>query len=412
MTLDVEEFMHFLDGHKGSYEHKAYCIRYYYSVMENFADWFLDDIFVYHSSPIGEFLNNIRWAIYEYLQPEFRRSWHLTDDAKKGSASLKAAADRLAITPAAVGQRIKTLEDYLGLDLVTRGRSGLRPTAALSKALPHLAKAFHELSFAAQALDLQRVNEIQMAANSDWVELWLMPRLPRFRADFPNILFSINGEGDVPMRHWFRLGRALTPIGVGAALLLAGEQPLSAIEPLFKDRLVLIGGRFEDRDLHRVPLFAADNESNTRQIHGVFLHAHKIAQTLDGRTVREFPAIPIVFVVGVVGFCFGGGQVWSLLAAGEPRLAAAAPFYGPGVVNPDFAGSKAAVLGVYAEKDTRVNGTKDAMDAALTKAGLVHELRVFPGVDHAFFNDTGARYDAPQAAAAYQAVLDWFGRYL
>ena len=38
MTLDVEEFMHFLDGHKGSYEHKAYCIRYYYSVMENFAD--------------------------------------------------------------------------------------------------------------------------------------------------------------------------------------------------------------------------------------------------------------------------------------------------------------------------------------------------------------------------------------
>jgi len=32
---------------------------------------------------------------------------------------------------------------------------------------------------------------------------------------------------------------------------------------------------------------------------------------------------------GAVGFCFGGGMVWSLLAAGEPRLAAAAPFYGP-----------------------------------------------------------------------------------
>jgi carboxymethylenebutenolidase len=116
--------------------------------------------------------------------------------------------------------------------------------------------------------------------------------------------------------------------------------------------------------------------------------------------------------LAVVGFCFGGGQVWSLLAAGEPRLAAAVPFYGPGPQNPDFSGSKAAVLGIYAEKDSRVNGTKDAMDAALTAAGLPHELRVFPGVDHAFFNDTGARYDAAQAMAAYQATMDWFGRHL
>jgi carboxymethylenebutenolidase len=37
---------------------------------------------------------------------------------------------------------------------------------------------------------------------------------------------------------------------------------------------------------------------------------------------------------------------------------------------------------------------------------------VFPGVDHAFFNDTGPRYNAEQAAAAYAATLDWFGRYV
>jgi carboxymethylenebutenolidase len=116
--------------------------------------------------------------------------------------------------------------------------------------------------------------------------------------------------------------------------------------------------------------------------------------------------------LAIVGFCFGGGQVWSLLAAGEPRLAAAVPFYGPGPAGAAFGGSNAAVLGVYAELDSRVNGTKDAMDAALTAAGLTHELRVFPGVDHAFFNDTGPRYDATQAGAAYAATLDWFGRYL
>jgi carboxymethylenebutenolidase len=39
-------------------------------------------------------------------------------------------------------------------------------------------------------------------------------------------------------------------------------------------------------------------------------------------------------------------------------------------------------------------------------------MRVFPGVDHAFFNDTGPRYDATQATAAYQAVLDWFAQHL
>ena len=67
---------------------------------------------------------------------------------------------------------------------------------------------------------------------------------------------------------------------------------------------------------------------------------------------------------------------------------------------------------VYAAEDDRVNASKDAMDAALADAGLTHELRVFPGVDHAFFNDTGARYDATQAAAAYAATIDWFDRHV
>lgn len=114
--------------------------------------------------------------------------------------SLSKAADALAITPAAVGQRIKALEDYLGIDLVVRARSGLKATAELTKALPHLNRAFAELAVATEALDLQRVNEIHIAANTDWVALWLSPRLPAFRALFPNIQFCINGEGDAPIR--------------------------------------------------------------------------------------------------------------------------------------------------------------------------------------------------------------------
>lgn len=50
-----------------------------YLAVENFFEWFHDDIFNYHSSQIAEFLNNIRWAIFDYLQSEFKRSWHLTE---------------------------------------------------------------------------------------------------------------------------------------------------------------------------------------------------------------------------------------------------------------------------------------------------------------------------------------------
>ncbi|MGO7266138.1 hypothetical protein [Rhizobium johnstonii] len=51
-----------------------------YIAVEGFFDWFHDDIFIYHSSQIAEFLNNIRWAIFDYLGPEFSRSHHFTGE--------------------------------------------------------------------------------------------------------------------------------------------------------------------------------------------------------------------------------------------------------------------------------------------------------------------------------------------
>ena len=116
--------------------------------------------------------------------------------------------------------------------------------------------------------------------------------------------------------------------------------------------------------------------------------------------------------VGIIGFCFGGGMVWTLLAAGEPRLAAATPFYGPTPANPDFSGSDAAVLAVYGALDARVNGTRDAAVNALQAAGLTYEVKEYADANHAFFNDTGPSYNATAATQAYQAVLDWYGTYL
>jgi LysR family glycine cleavage system transcriptional activator len=147
------------------------------------------------------------------------------------TGSLAAAADALAITPAAVGQRIKALEDYLGFELLTRSRSGLRPTPELAGAVEPLAAAFDKLNIVSQRLNFQRSNEIHIAANSDFIELWLNPRLDRFRAEHPNILFCINGEGAAPLR----LGPADCEIAFG--------EPRSdnSSEVLFRDFLAPIG---------------------------------------------------------------------------------------------------------------------------------------------------------------------------
>ncbi|MGH8990208.1 MAG: dienelactone hydrolase family protein [Acidimicrobiia bacterium] len=116
--------------------------------------------------------------------------------------------------------------------------------------------------------------------------------------------------------------------------------------------------------------------------------------------------------VGMMGFCFGGAMTWSVLAAPEPRLAAAVPFYGVLPDGASFTGAKAAVLAIYAGLDARVNASRDAAVAALKVAGLIHQVNTYDGVDHAFFNDTGARYNKTAADEAYAALLGWFATHL
>ncbi len=113
-----------------------------------------------------------------------------------------------------------------------------------------------------------------------------------------------------------------------------------------------------------------------------------------------------------MGFCFGGAMTWNLLQVGEARLAAAVPFYGPAPDAPDFSRARAAVLAIYAELDSRVNASRERAEAALRAAGLTHEIRTFAGADHAFFNDTGPRYNEAAAKEASTELLAWLERHL
>jgi LysR family transcriptional regulator, glycine cleavage system transcriptional activator len=157
--------------------------------------------------------------------------------------SLQAAAGALWITPAAVGQRIKALEDYLGIDLVVRGRSGLRPTSELSGALEHLRAAFQELDTVAAMLNLQRGDEIHIAATSDFADLWLKPRLANFRAEHPHVVFCINGEGDAPLR-----------IGQVDCEISFGPRRNARDDLLFRDFLVPISSPENTRRISNVAL--------------------------------------------------------------------------------------------------------------------------------------------------------------
>ncbi len=115
--------------------------------------------------------------------------------------------------------------------------------------------------------------------------------------------------------------------------------------------------------------------------------------------------------IGAVGFCFGGGMTWRL-ATSNPAIRAAVPFYGPNPPLEDVPRIRAAVLAIYGERDTRINAGIPAIRDALQRAGVVHEIVVYPGADHAFFNDTGPRYHEAAARDAWQRTVAWFGRHL
>jgi carboxymethylenebutenolidase len=115
--------------------------------------------------------------------------------------------------------------------------------------------------------------------------------------------------------------------------------------------------------------------------------------------------------IGMTGYCFGGGVTWRVATA-LPTLKAAVPFYGSGPELSEVPNIQAAVLGVYAEMDERINGGLPALEQALQEAGVTYQINIYPGVGHAFHNDTGERYVEAQATQAWQDTLAWFEQHL
>lgn len=116
--------------------------------------------------------------------------------------------------------------------------------------------------------------------------------------------------------------------------------------------------------------------------------------------------------VGCVGFCWGGAMA-NDLAVNVPSLNAAVAFYGRQPAAEKVPAIKAAIQLHYASLDERVNTGIAAYEAALKQNNIVYELHMYPGVNHAFHNDTaGARYNEAAAKLAWQRSIEFLTKEL
>lgn len=113
-------------------------------------------------------------------------------DAAARHLSFTRAADELAVTPAAVGQQIRALEDMLGVVLFRRTPRGLELTPEAEAGLPALRNAFLDLEESVRAMQAgQSSQHLAIAAPRDFTAKWLNARLSRHATSEAGLQFLL-----------------------------------------------------------------------------------------------------------------------------------------------------------------------------------------------------------------------------
>ena len=114
--------------------------------------------------------------------------------------------------------------------------------------------------------------------------------------------------------------------------------------------------------------------------------------------------------IGAIGFCLGGSfaVAW---ACSDDRLKAVAPFYGANPRPIDAVRRMCPVVGSYPEKDFTASAGR-RLDVALTRHNIAHDIKIYPGAHHSFFNDTRPSYNKSAADDSWARVLAFFDTHL
>jgi len=115
--------------------------------------------------------------------------------------------------------------------------------------------------------------------------------------------------------------------------------------------------------------------------------------------------------IGVIGFCWGGGQSFRY-ATNNPKLRAAVVCYGAAPEKDALGRIETPILGVYGESDARIDAGLPDLAAQLKALAKSFNYKIYPGTGHGFLKPGRQGSDGPQVEQAWSDVLTFFGEKL
>jgi LysR family glycine cleavage system transcriptional activator len=115
-------------------------------------------------------------------------------EAVAAQRSFSAASEALHVTTAAVSMQIKSLEQYLQVRLFRRNRRDVQLTAEGESLLPFVRRGLDELELGFRAVKSARGSALVISVLGSFLQRWLLPRLPDFRAAHPKIDLQVRAS--------------------------------------------------------------------------------------------------------------------------------------------------------------------------------------------------------------------------
>ena len=173
--------------------------------------------------------------------------------------SFKSAAKELHVTPAAVGQQIRALEDQLGNKLLRRHSAGYVLTKEALAAAPDLRAAFDRLSTAVNTLSQGARRMLTVSVAPSLAAMWLVPRLHAFEHQHPDIDLVLHSSENVVD---LKTGSADLALRFGSGVYAGAESTQifdGELFPVCSARLAAGPPRMKTpEDLHGKPLLHID----------------------------------------------------------------------------------------------------------------------------------------------------------